>query len=590
VYHVGISFGHNSTVAVVKDGRLVFCQSEERLIRLKNCVCFPSATLRQAYASVMRPDEVASVNLFSTDIRSFLILKRSEFQPVRFGGPLHAGDIADWQRDPAGADRMYLTTRISDSALNLNAALKQAEAAYFAEAAGVASEKLAFIDHHQTHVYSTLPFVASWGDDRPVLIFTLDGEGDGLAGSVSVLQAGRLTTLSTASEMASLGKIYMYVTGMLGFHMNEHEYKVMGLAPYAKPEYCQHLVQRFRELLRIGADGSWECRATTLPQLTNALAEICQFQRFDAVAGALQSYTEEIILGWIRFWVAKTGLTSIACAGGVFMNVKANQRIAELGEVERYVVVPSCGDESTAIGCAVAGSRHHQPGHPIEPVGHLYLGMAFDDAAVRRALAEDDAAARYEISEPDDINQAVAALLCDGKIVARCAGAMEFGARALGNRSILADPRRPDNLPIINNAIKNRDFWMPFAPTVLDEEFDAFVHDPGKSDARFMMVSFGATPRGRTELIAALHQADFTLRPQRLDAAANPDYHAIITAFRARTGTGAVLNTSFNLHGEPIVCSPLDALSTVDRSGLEYLCLNRYLLRKRGATDIRPPG
>jgi carbamoyltransferase len=152
----------------------------------------------------------------------------------------------------------------------------------------------------------------------------------------------------------------------------------------------------------------------------------------------------------------------------------------------------------------------------------------------------------------------------------------------------LADPRRADTVAFINQAIKNRDFWMPFAPTILDEAFDDLAVDPGRTDADFMMVSFDATARGRTDLIAALHRADFTLRPQRLKRRANPDYHAVIEAFRALTGVGAVLNTSFNLHGEPIVGSPADALATLDRSGLEYLCVGRYLVRKQaGPVPLR---
>jgi len=243
-------------------------------------------------------------------------------------------------------------------------------------------------------------------------------------------------------------------------------------------------------------------------------------------------------------------------------------------------VVPSCGDESTAIGCAVHGSRLLQPELPIERVGHLYLGQAYDDAAVAQLFDGGGLAAHLTITEPADLADTVARLLADGEIVARCAGPMEFGARALGNRSILSHPGRAENIAVINEVIKNRDFWMPFAPTVLDDAVDDLVRGGAKLFSPFMMVSFDATARGRSELGAALHRADGTLRPQMLTRDANPGYYAIIEAFRRRTGIGAVLNTSFNLHGEPIVGSPLDALRTMIHSGLRHLVLNKFLISK----------
>jgi carbamoyltransferase len=160
---------------------------------------------------------------------------------------------------------------------------------------------------------------------------------------------------------------------------------------------------------------------------------------------------------------------------------------------------------------------------------------------------------------------------------------MEFGARALGNRSILAHPSEPAVVEFINQAIKSRDFWMPFAPSILAESMAELIEDPKDAVSPFMMVSANTTPYGRRALAAAIHRADGTARPQRVDQATNPDYHALVTHFRTLTGIGGVLNTSFNLHGEPIICSPLDAVVTVQRSGLKYLALNQFLLEKRAA-------
>ena len=580
MYHLGVAYGHNSTLAVVRDGVVTFCQSEERINRIKNATCFPTRTLEHAYKHLLDPAELASVNVFATDVRAYLMLKVNGFEPFRFGGPVNPNEVRTWRTDPAEAERFYIKNRILEAAMQTNETLRREVTEFVAIRAGVAAEKVVFHDHHRSHAFSALPFLGQMAD-QPVLIFTLDGEGDGVAATVNLWRGGRLETLSVTPDLCSLGKIYMYVTGMLGFDMNEHEYKIMGLAPYAKPDYFRQLRERFEKLLWVDETGLWQTSVTSLPQLVTRLADLCEFQRFDAVAGALQAFAEDMILKWIGHWVRRSGVGYVACAGGVFMNVKANQRIAEIDGVERYVIVPSCADESTAIGCAVAGALRAEPGRTIAPIEHLYLGWTHDDAAVASALSACRASDAYEISEPGNINDAVADLLAGGGIVARCSGAMEFGARALGNRSILADPRRVENVAIINHAIKNRDFWMPFAPTILDEAFAELAVDPAKAGAEFMMVSFNATPTACTDLVAALHRSDFTLRPQRLTRRANPDYHALLTAFRARTGVGGVLNTSFNLHGEPIVGSPADALRTLNRSGLEYLCLGRYLVRKK---------
>jgi carbamoyltransferase len=243
--------------------------------------------------------------------------------------------------------------------------------------------------------------------------------------------------------------------------------------------------------------------------------------------------------------------------------------------------VPSCGDESTAIGAAVFGSLTTEPEATIGAATHLYLGAANPPAEVERTVAAASASGRFSVSQPPDVGRRAAELLAAGEVVARCSGAMEFGARALGNRSILADPSRPELAGLINRAIKNRDFWMPFAPSVLDSRMADYVVPHAAAAAPYMMVSFDTTARGRHALAAALHAADGTCRPQAVIRAWNPGYHALIEAFEAISGIGAVLNTSFNLHGEPIVMSPADAIHTVERSGLRHLILEGYLLEKR---------
>ncbi len=583
MFHLGIAYGHNATVAVVSGGRLIFCQSEERLCRAKNATGFPYQTLAHVYRHVCRPEEVASCTLFQAGGAGYLALKVHGFRTQQLSHNLGPDVFRVWRSMTPEALAASAAHHLqSTRAAGLSPETIDEARRWFASAAGLPLDKLVHLDHHLTHTLSALPFLDDGGAGE-TLVFTLDGEGDDICASVSTLKGGNLSMLSTAPDHCSVGKIYAHVTELLGFKTLEHEYKVMGLAPYAKPEYFRALVERFRALLWIDAEGAWRGSYPDRCTMAVKLAELCELQRFDAVSGALQEFTETAICDWIQHWVEKTGIRAIACAGGVFMNVKANQRVLALECVERMAVVPSCGDESTAIGCAVHGSRTLEPATSIVPQRHLYLGQEYDDRSVEAVVRGGGFDSLFQVSEPNDLPGAIARLLADGEVVARCAGPMEFGARALGNRSILSHPGRIENISFINDAIKNRDFWMPFAPTVLDDAVGELVEDGGRMASPFMMVSFDATARGRRDLAAALHRADFTLRPQMLTRDANPDYHALIGAFRGLTGIGAVLNTSFNLHGEPIVGSPVDAIQTMAASGLRHLVLNKLLLSRPAA-------
>ena len=274
-----------------------------------------------------------------------------------------------------------------------------------------------------------------------------------------------------------------------------------------------------------------------------------------------------------------TGAHSVVCGGGVFMNVKANMVLKDLPGVEHFAVCPSAADESTAIGAAYDGYER-LTGKQLCPLDTIYLGPEYSEGEIEQAIDRLAVAERCRVERPDDIDRATAELLVEGEIVARFQGRMEFGARALGNRSILAHPSDPEIVPVINHQIKQRDFWMPFAPTILDEFQDRYIVNPGRIPSPHMMIAFETTPQAQSELRAAIHPFDKTARPQLLREADNPDYHRLIRIFQERTGIGAVLNTSFNLHGEPIVCSPDDAFETFFNSGLQHLAIGPYLVSK----------
>jgi carbamoyltransferase len=360
----------------------------------------------------------------------------------------------------------------------------------------------------------------------------------------------------------------------------------MGMAPYAPEKGAKIAYDRFKELLAFdGNSGLTWRRKSGVPHTYYSykfMRDLVERMRFDWICAGLQQFTEEHLTEWASNAIRKTGIRKVALGGGVFMNVKANQRIYELPEVDGLFVFPSCGDEMNAIGAAYLAYAEAMgkqgKSADIPPLGAIYWGPEPKDGDVD-ALAAGLRAKGYSIEKPADLEITVADMLVNGEVVARAAGRMEFGARALGNRSILADPTRQDVIRIINDMIKNRDFWMPFAPAMIAERSDEYVVNPKKMDAPYMIMTFDTTAKVG-EFPAGVQPYDRTARPQFVHKDQNPAFHKIISRFAEKTGRAVVLNTSFNLHGYPIVCTAADAVDVLERSGLENLAVGSYLIRK----------
>jgi carbamoyltransferase len=449
---------------------------------------------------------------------------------------------------------------------------------------GVSTDKIVCLDHHTCHAAAA--YFGSPYRGAPAFVLTNDNSGDGLCATVSTAQGHRLARLeATSSAPGSLGAFYSFVTLYLGMKFGEHEYKVMGLAPYASEPGRRRGYRVLKELFDLH-EGTpcrfeWKKRGERYQLLLRA----CLGLRFDWVAAGAQQLLEEILLRWVRIAGSRRGGSRLALGGGVFMNVKANMLIAQEEGVEDLFVFPSCGDESNAIGAAYLAyleecARRGIPPTP-EPLGPAYLGPDTSDEEIEALIRERNLDARYKVGVHDRMEEKIADLLVSDGVVARCAGRMEFGARALGNRSILANPSDQRVVPLINRMIKNRDFWMPFAPTILKEREGDYLVNPKGLASPYMMLAFPTNGKRQEELVAAVHPQDATARPQILEESWNPAYYRIIREFERRTGIGAVLNTSFNLHGEPIVCSPADAVDTFEHSGLPHLALGRFLISKR---------
>jgi carbamoyltransferase len=581
---LGLNETHCATAAILKDGAIVGCASEERFSRIKNDAGYP----RRAVEAVLREARVSP----------------AEIDLVALAG--RRAYARDWLnrllQDPAYLREYHGVSLEADGGLGrrarkLGARLGLARPARgkwtLAEAErralvtghlGVPDDRLAAFDHHACHAaaaYHAAPFAGA-----PALVLTNDNSGDGLCATAS---RGEGTALdrreATSSAPGSLGAFYSLATLLLGMKPGEHEYKLMGLAPYAAAGPTEAAAAALGRVFAF-EDGApcrfaWRGRGSRYRRMLEATLGL----RFDAIAGGAQRIVEETLLAWVRRMRERHGGERLALAGGVFMNVKANMLLAAEPWVRDFFVVPSCGDESNAIGAAYLGyldlCRRRSVTPTVRPLGPATLGPDLDLAETEALLRSRDVAARHRVTEPERIEERIAELLVSDGVVARCAGRMEFGARALGNRSILANPADPRVVPLINRMIKNRDFWMPFAPSILREREGDYLVNPAGLASPYMMLAFATNPKRRDDLVAALHPHDGTARAHLVDEGWHPEYHRVIREFERRTGIGAVLNTSFNLHGEPLVASAADALDTFERSGLPHLALGRWLISKK---------
>ncbi len=582
---LGISETHCATAAILRNGEIVGCASEERFSRLKNDAGYPKlavdALLRELRLS---PSQIDLVVLAGTRIPSYdwmnRVMRDEPYMRHYYGVRLEAP-----RRGLSGrARKLGARLGLLDPAPGKAPLTDGERRAHVTDHLRIVAERVHIVDHHACHAaaaYFGSPFAG-----RPALVLTNDNSGDGLCATVSTARGVTIARCeATRSGPGSLGSFYTLVTLLLGMKPGEHEYKVMGLAPYAPAGAAERAAAALRTVFDL-AEGEpcrfeWKKRGP----LYRALLEATLGLRFDGIAGGAQRLLEEWLLRWARLARGRHGAERLALGGGVFMNVKANMLLAAEEWVRELFVFPSCGDESNAVGAAYLGyldlcARQGVP-PALRPFGPAYLGPGIDDAEVETLIRERDLSTRHRVSEPAAVEEKIAELLVADGVVARCAGRMEFGARALGNRSILANPSDHRVVPLINRMIKNRDFWMPFAPSVLREREADYLVNPKGLASPYMMLAFPTNPKRRDEIAAAVHPHDGTARAHIVDEAWNPGYYRLIREFERRTGIGAVLNTSFNLHGEPLVCSPQDAVDTFERSGLPHLALGRFLISKK---------
>jgi carbamoyltransferase len=565
---------HDSSACLVEDGRVVAASEEERFTRVKHGKRpIPFSTWELPYHAIDDCLRQAGIRLVDVDHVAYA------FDPaLRVNGPLDAERFAlplepsahpvpaQWE---AAWDPLFVAS-IVNAPRHLAGGAPHHLAARFQGVRADGPFRWHWVDHHLAHAASA--FLASPFEHAAVL--TLDGRGEVATTAYFHGCGNRLRRLGEVRMPHSLGILYEEVTAYLGFLHSSDEYKFMALASFGEPAY----VETFRQIVRPGADGAY---TVAPPRSVERFGPARQrgeplAQRHFDLARSLQVVLEETVLHLVKWLHETTGERDLCLAGGVALNCVMNARIRDDGPFDRVWVQPAAGDAGTALGAALWVDAHERGDDERHyRMYHAYLGPSYDEAAIASFLAW----SRLPFRRLDDVSGEAAALLADGRIIGWFQGRMEFGPRALGARSILASPIDPGMQARLNE-IKDREDFRPVAPVVIAEEAaDWYV---GAGESPFMLFVHDVRP-DRAERIPAVRHVDGTARIQTIARAQHPIYYDLLRAFACRSGVPVLVNTSFNTRGEPIVCTPRDAVECFWTSPLDALVIGPFLLEKPGS-------
>jgi carbamoyltransferase len=590
---LGLSaFYHDSAAALVVDGQIIAAAQEERFSRKKHDSRFPHKAVAYCLSEGgIMLDEIDHVAFYDKPFLKFerLLETYLAFAPRGF-------------RSFRMAIPLWLKEKLFQKQLLRNE-LRAFDPDFDWE------NKLLFTEHHQSHAASA--FFPSPFDEAVIL--TMDGVGEWATTSVGFGRGNYLEMRKELHFPHSLGLLYSAFTYYIGFKVNSGEYKVMGLAPYGEPKYAKLILDNLVDLKPDGTfrlDQSYFDYCTGLrmtndkfDKLFGGLArkpEGSLNQHHMDLAASIQAVTEEVVLRLTRSIATETGAENLCLAGGVALNCVANGKVLRDGKFKRIWIQPAAGDAGGALGAALAAYHLHRARprrleNQLDGMNGAYLGPSYDDDECARRLLQ--AGARFDRLGGDDIVERAASDLADGKGLGWFQGRMEFGPRALGNRSIIADARSPSMQSALNLKVKYRESFRPFAPAVLREEVsDWFELD---SDSPYMLLVGDVVKRRcrqmraqeqalfgidklnvpRSEIPAVTH-IDYSARVQTVHAETNPRFHALLSAFKRRTGCPVVVNTSFNVRGEPIVRTPEDAFRCFMGTELDALAVGNLYLQK----------
>ncbi len=588
---LGVScYFHDAAAALLRDGQLVAAAEEERFSRKKHDYGFPENAINFCLRTAgIKAEELDYLVFFEKPFLKFERLLLTSMQTFPRSLRVFREAMLTWL-----GDKIWIRHLIQNKL-------------------GLPGDKILFSEHHLSHAASS--FLCSPFDEAAIL--TIDGVGEWTTASIGIGKGTEVRLLKEIRFPHSLGLLYSAFTAFLGFEVNEGEYKVMGMAPFGKPTY----VDQVRKLIRLYSDGSFELdmdyfsfhhsseqtynrkfvdlfgmpRAPESHFFTagsgypsyfgekpsNYSALCQQNQHYADIAASIQVVIEEAVLNLARQARIVTGCRNLCMAGGVALNSVANGRVLRETDFEGLYIQPAAGDAGGALGAALFG-YHTVLGQPRSFVmDHAYWGEEHGAAATETFLKSNAIAYEHCVNQEELVARCVDAL-AQGKVLGWMQGRFEWGPRALGNRSIIADPRRADMKEIVNVKIKFREPFRPFAPSILVERA-ADYFEIGGCDGKYpssFMLNVAAVRNDKREVIPATTHVDGTGRLQTVARAVNPRYYSLIESFGELTGVPVLLNTSFNLRGEPIVNTPGEAFSTFARSGIDVLVLGDYLVRK----------
>jgi carbamoyltransferase len=601
MYILGISaYYHDSAACLVSDGKILAAAQEERFTRIKHDLAFPNHAISYCLtAAGIKPNQIDYVVFYDKPFLKFerLLETYLAFAPRGFGSFISS--MPAWLKD-----KLFQKRLITDALKDLWG--KDLEL----------KDRLLFSEHHLSHAASA--FFPSPFDSAAVL--TMDGVGEWTTTSVAIGQGNQLSMVKEIHFPHSLGLLYSAMTYYIGFKVNSGEYKVMGLAPYGKPVYAD-LIKK--HLIDIKEDGSFALDMSYFNYCTGLTMTNEKFDRlFGApprqseselkqremdLAASVQAVTEEVVIKLARDIAKSTGERNLCLAGGVALNCVANGKLLREKIFDNIWIQPAAGDAGGAIGAALA-TQHIMLNQPrvvdknsFDSMSGSYLGPEFSQEQIEKDL--DNLNAVYTSFSATDVVAKTAQALADGKAVGWMNGRMEFGPRSLGGRSILADPRSPNMQKLLNLKVKYRESFRPFAPSILREDvFEWFELD---SDSPYMLlVAEVAKSKQRSmseeeealfgieklnvlrSSIPSVTHVDYSARVQTVDEKTNPRYHQLIKQFKELTGCPVLVNTSFNVRGEPIVCSPTDAFRCFMGTGLDILVIGNSFLEKINQTVL----
>jgi carbamoyltransferase len=560
-YILGISaYYHDSAAAIIKDGKTIAAAHEERFTRKKHDASFPKQAIHYCLkAANIELEDLEAIVFYDKPFLKFERLLKTYLKTFPFGFTQFLQSIPIWLKS-----KLFLRQKIAKK-LNIK------------------EEKIFFSEHHISHAASAC-FTSSFSECAAL---TVDGVGEFATTSIGKYKNGKLTILKEIHFPHSLGLLYSTITGYLGFKVNSAEYKVMGLAPYGKDTFSKEV----RQLVEIHNDGSFslnmkyfdfegglKMHSKKLEKLFGAPARISESdmsEREFNIAHSLQKLTEELMLGLAKEALKATGSKNLTLAGGAALNCVANGKILEEKICDDIYIQPAAGDAGGALGAALY--YHHQTyKNTTEQTAKTfspYLGPKFSDVKIKGFL-ENTKASYTQLSSDKDCCKQVATLIDGDNVIGWFQGQAEFGPRALGNRSIIADARNKNNWQKVNLKIKFRESFRPFAPSVLEERLNDYFDIDRPSPYMLLVANV------KTKDIPAVTHVDNSARIQSVNKEQNPKYYQLIKEFEKNTGCGVIINTSFNVRSEPIVLTPQDAWNVFINTEMDYLVLGNFLIKK----------